>query len=404
MPEPFDVILGRWGRFTRYELRDGYIRPAPDAIFEWYDPWEVYRKSWDKEALDSDRENYIAISDLRKRGQSYHSLLHLLKKLRFIPTPHGRIAFFNPESQHGHRYELAPESEPTLLKWCTKYGLLGILPQQTYAAFLAPRWEGEWGNTLWPNQRIYLRTNTGWSASIKQQIGVGSPVLTDQPERKGEIITEESVSEQYSHSGVLIQDLKSFDIRYESLSQTWGAFFPHIPIEERETYQYPVPLSEDFWQLYAESIADFLQGAQTLFEALTYLTSRESLDDTSENDLRRGRDILHALVAPVGLALYPTDQGVLRQQWVAPSLLASFAAMALLDLAEKRLLRCLHCNALFPSDAYRAAYCSDRCRHTARKRRYRERNTEKAKAQQKKDYEARIARRKEKGNGKARTK
>ncbi len=54
----------------------------------------------------------------------------------------------------------------------------------------------------------------------------------------------------------------------ESLSQTWGNFFPDVPEAEKETYLYPLPLSDPFWHLYAERVQDFLAGAVVLAKAV----------------------------------------------------------------------------------------------------------------------------------------
>ncbi len=34
-----------WWRFSEYELRDGYLRPAQGAKLESYSPWDIYRDS-----------------------------------------------------------------------------------------------------------------------------------------------------------------------------------------------------------------------------------------------------------------------------------------------------------------------------------------------------------------------
>src|SRR5262249_463554 len=62
--EPFDVAVGFWWRFSRYELQAGCIRPASSATLEWYDPWAAYRDS---------RERGAATQTL-----PYQSLLDLL--------------------------------------------------------------------------------------------------------------------------------------------------------------------------------------------------------------------------------------------------------------------------------------------------------------------------------------
>ena len=48
--------------------------------------------------------------------------------------------------------------------------------------------------------------------------------------------------------------------------------------------------------------------------------------------------------------------------------------MAFLDLTEQRAPRtCVTCGMLFVTTAYQGTYCSDKCRRTTQKRRYRAR-------------------------------
>ena len=46
MAEVLDVSLGKWWRFSAYEIREGFIRPAPGAKLTVYDPWEEYRQAF----------------------------------------------------------------------------------------------------------------------------------------------------------------------------------------------------------------------------------------------------------------------------------------------------------------------------------------------------------------------
>ncbi len=82
-------------------------------------------------------------------------------------------------------------------------------------------------------------------------------------------------------------------------------------------------------------------------------------------------DILHALTRTVRPTLVSSD-GVLRQEWLSTSLLGTLAMMVLLDLTEnRRILTCETCGEIYPTKAYQARYCSDTCKFTAQKRRYR---------------------------------
>jgi hypothetical protein len=149
---------------------------------------------------------------------------------------------------------------------------------------------------------------------------------------------------------------------------TWGKFFPDVPEKEKETYFYPIPNSDDFWSLYAESIEDFLTGALLLHDAIeeTELEPNEEYAQTLHYNL-------NFLLPPVSTIIKRSEDGSLQQRWMAPSLLSCFATMAAQDLTQNRkVLACENCNKMFVTEAYQARYCSDKCRRTAQKRRYRE--------------------------------
>src|SRR5918912_966861 len=63
MPELFDAAAGGWWRFEDYELRDGYIRPAPGAKLERYDPWADYRARQGKRELQPPYKSLLGLLD-----------------------------------------------------------------------------------------------------------------------------------------------------------------------------------------------------------------------------------------------------------------------------------------------------------------------------------------------------
>jgi hypothetical protein len=81
---------------------------------------------------------------------------------------------------------------------------------------------------------------------------------------------------------------------------------------------------------------------------------------------------LEALLEPTASSLSYGEDGQVREEWVCPSLLSSFARMALQDIrAGLRILRCACCGSPFVTDKYQARYCSERCGWKQRKRRRR---------------------------------
>ncbi len=348
MPRPFEVAVGWWKRFSRYEIRDGYILPARGAKLSRYDPWADYR---------------VARSGTKEQQPPYQILLELLEDLRFRPASGGALA-------------LTPEAEARLLAWCARNGLLGILPHRTLMVVFPPQWEPEMeGNRkgLLPSLRTYARTNTGWFLRISQQL-VGGAEWRGAAHEKGQPIPEEYWPKQWPKPGVLIGELHKGGWKWESVTETWARFFPDIPRGELTGYPYPLPLTEDFWRIYAEPLDAFVSGAAALRDALKDLTATEAKSPGVEH----GRRILHALLGPVSPALDIVDGGQFRQRWVATSLLASYSMMAFQDLVEQRqVLICRICGKLFISGAWQATYCSPRCRHTAQKRAYRDKKRRK---------------------------
>ncbi len=69
MPEQIEANEGRWCRFYRYVVVDGYIRPAKGANLEYFDLWRDHRGG---------------------RGAwkpPYGALLDLVQHLEFHPVP-----------------------------------------------------------------------------------------------------------------------------------------------------------------------------------------------------------------------------------------------------------------------------------------------------------------------------
>jgi hypothetical protein len=338
MTVPFEVVTGSWVRFSGYVIRDGAIRPEPGAKLEPYDPWEEFRR----------------IRGDRSGEAPYESLANLHQSL-----------------QHDWgSSRVARDSYPAILDWCERYGLLGVLPHRVLSVDLNPWWhvEGERTSFL---QKSYVRMNDRWDW------------MSD-----GWVIKPELVHEQLARGGpieqaawapkpkVTIQDFYATRISQEPLPKTWWRFFSDVPAEEAETYEYPLPLSADFWAQYGEPVEDFVLGASFVgraFQNLTRVRADAEAADTRRFDRAAGMTCLNALVSGIRPSVTMDDQdGRFRQEWGCLSLLSSLAMMALQDLTEgRRLLQCEVCGRLFVTDAYQARYCSDSCRWTAQKRAYR---------------------------------
>ncbi|MFP5262367.1 MAG: hypothetical protein ACLGJB_10730 [Blastocatellia bacterium] len=382
MAQVFDPYKSLWWRFSDYELQDGYISPSPVAEPELYDPWQAYRDSW-----DNDPDSATPWAEKRLQGPPYLSLLALAEGLEI----------------DSDGVKLGKKNTDRLLKWCSEFGLLGILHQRVHMVALAPRWlpENPWkaavegklprpkGGLLYPTQFIYYRDNSlllkmegtkvqGWNPGVYRLIEEGQKgkrvgqiydgLLSVQP---GVLIQEMILTPDSDLPRVKVKDT----LFQETFQGTWSNFFPSIPKRQVETYLYPPPVSPPFWEIYSERLWDFFMGVLALRDALICLNeSEDRSDERGITHRSRGFRLLNNLVSSSSMVLATDRNGSFRQEWRAASLLGCFAMMALQDLTQQRkVIRCEKCNRLFVTEAYQARYCSDRCRHTAQKRRYRQR-------------------------------
>lgn len=361
---PFNVSPGAnagwWYRFDRYEVRGGYVRPVTGTSGRWYDPWTSYRSAAVSRAGRDGARPSGQVMDPTSRAPGtsrqarppYLSLIELLRR-----QPYVRDA----------------ASDAAIAEWCTGYGLLGVLPHRARMVTLATRWhhqEGLPAGALVPKRVSYLHVAGGWRADVGPLIGTGLPMLVDAGEHESQVVQRSLLPSDWPGSGVLLGDLREELWRHEPLAATWGSFFPDVPDIEKETFEYPAPLSDAFWSLYAEPAGAFLDAASTLSEALDRVGARTSDGDPSHvAAVQQGQAILHALTSSVRPFLSSTEAGGFRQNWVASTLLGSFAMMALQDLAQGHVPRfCEGCGTPFLSAAYQARYCSERCRHRVQKR------------------------------------
>jgi hypothetical protein len=355
-PEPLGRGDAGWVRFDRYEVRDRIIRPAPGARSEPYDPWEDYAAARRGRGGESGRA-------------PYESLLELVWSVQLGPA--------RPDEP----MRLRPASERALLAWCASHGLLGILPHRTEVAYLLPRWTPAdrfaklraLGLMVVPAQRSYSWGQTGWWASDE---GKWPAVAPRGPRSKllGEPVSRRYRGETWGCPRAVMRSAGGRQITTEPLDLAWGPYFPDVPASQKDSYGYPLPLSDAFWTMYGEPLDDFLAVAALFSGTLQDLDpDRHAGEDEADALDRRVRanDTFSGLV----LGVHPTfdlTRESCRRSWRAKSLLGSFAMMAYLDLTEGKAVRtCDVCAKPFVSGAYQARYCSARCRQTATQRSYR---------------------------------
>lgn len=261
----------------------------------------------------------------------------------------------------------AARTADEMLAWCNRYGLLGLLVQQTVLVRPWPHWmpltdpHGERGllipghighasARLVPIAQQFIREGSSWRALHEvlrpKKPGTAAPT-------KPRPVEPEEVSD-WRVPGVAVLREGGSQV-WEPIASAWGRFFPSVPEREREQYPYPRPLSPTFWQLYAEPVTDFIDAATALRDYVAALHS--------------GLSSLDRTVGPEG-----TRRAQQRQPGLTPSLLAMLFAMVDEDIAAGyRAAACEQCGSPFLSETRRTRYCSPTCRNTSIVRAYRDR-------------------------------
>ena len=341
---------GGWCRFSRYEVREGAIRPARNAELTRYDPWEIYR-----------------ISE-RDKGTPppYQSLLALVLSLG---------AVFD-EAESRWRLNRTAESlefseQNKILDWCSRFGLLGIMPHSAISIQIPPRTSSRSGQ----EQKQHIRVNGQW-IDCDDKIGMdGGKLITlfdlaDTFEtllsrvrlRSGEVQDLPKVESPHPIPTMSFLDAGGSTLRTVPVAAILPTYFPDFK-DEGDRFECPLPLSRAFWKIYSERVDDFLQTAVTFLTAVEPISASHDIGSLSW---------LESFLAPIGVSLSFDSTNQIQEQWVCPSLLSSFGRMAVQDLSVgMRVLRCECCGGPFVTGSYQARYCSQTCGWRQRKRRTR---------------------------------
>lgn len=347
------LFCQRWVRFDHYELVDGAIRPAADAKLRTYDPWCDYAP----EKMTPPRKQH---------PPPYHSLLALLRDIRL---DHQTKTF--PPDVDGQKVV------ERVVQWCSEHGLLGILPHRARVMFLAPRWEvqpwGVAGQTDFeavPSQKSFVRIGAEWLGRTRHGSKRGPANA-----KNDALVPPRSIPQGWPAPYAVVEKLGAPDVEFQKLGDAVTRFFPGVRPRDAEKHAYPLPLTDDFWHAYGEPLEDFLRGALALWDAVSLMAS-------SKYQAAKGRQRLNVLTEGVRPVLQRDTDGSPALGWESPSLLASFAMMFLLDVANAKTVRqcAADCPVVFVADAYQALYCSETCQNRAQKQRYRERAKERARS------------------------
>jgi hypothetical protein len=339
------ATIGRWWRFSAYEVRDGAILPARGALLSTYDPWAEYAAS------STGRVEDRGASPQQRHGKyarPYQALLDLYRQIAFSGDP----------------LKLTSPAEAALLRWVSDFGLLGILPHRATAIY-EPQHDEDGSSVLrsvypgpgrWYTRRE-ARTSSKWPAA----------------------------------PGALLRDLGGSPPRWVPLAQIRDRFFPDARTDA--AFSVPAPFTAAFWDTYAEPLEEFVSAARLFRDVVLYVAPppraprrqrrnqrvNHATEEARRNRFTRAGRTLHALLEPVGPALEIVEGRVplLRHRWPTPTLLASFATMFLLDITGgKQVLTCAArrgagvCGRVLISGDPRAKYCSETCKEREKKRRH----------------------------------
>ena len=360
--------VGTWWHFDRYEFRDGYIRPAVESGGRCYEPWDEYERS-------KQDTNYTP---------PYVELFRLLDDLGFKceiagPSSRSRIIYGSdldtvsvvrptPGSRRASGSRFTPKQLEALENWCSRWGLLGVLPNRVQSMVVRARSSNELLRDARfvdgvsdpsPGVFSYQVTNGEWTLWD----GVGSARHRDTSASSTAVEPMEPQAFEPSHYGS----------NFRSLKDAVWPFFPCVPESDAVTYEYPAPLSREFWKQYAEPVDKFFYTAELLRDAV-YGISPVMVEAQHKAQGRARTSRMNALfLSPIGQQLADDGQA-LTIKWNFPSLVSSLAMMAVQDaMGGCRLLRCAECSSVFVTDAYQATYCSQRCAWKHRQKRARER-------------------------------
>lgn len=362
-----DFIAGEWVRFGTYEVARGSIRPDTSSGVRTYEPWREFTDSLDPESLEQGPASLgsSAGSERKRRlpDAPYQALLTLVSEIeREDETDEVR-------------------TEALVCRWCSEHGLLGLLPHQTHAAFLVPRYE--WTSIgksvdLAPVQRVHTWARGVWTTEIRVAL---DEVIRDADVSRpgGELVSADALSHNWTSPVAVFSPLDELRPEPVPLEEAWGRFFPEA--NGQADYSYPSPASLRFWKSYAEPLDEFLVAARLFSGAVRGIA--EAQHDEDQEALRRHVRILETLAAAASPHLRTSEASAggpeLTQYWVTPSLLSSYALMALFDVAGGRRLRVCadpKCRMPFRSSAYQGAYCSKRHRTRHTVERHREKKAE----------------------------
>ncbi len=298
------ALSGKWWRFSKYIIDDDRIKAANRARLQQYELTSravheglanllaMLREIGARCEWDSDKdfeEMGFAVAKLKPRARREFSLDQICRiesiqaRSGIVLAPlmvNGRV--FEPEAKHIERLRgacpLPSDAGKRIVDWCSEHGLLGILPHIAESVYMAPRWRRSGRSASNDGEMVpvlpgWQRVSGSWSCghrtlSTNEKSHLGRHGTLVDPAHISEFLVE-----GINYGVVYIRHADAYgshsEIKLEGLIESWTSFFPDVPSRLRTSFEYPRPLTDEFWRMYSEPLETFLRYAVLLFEALT---------------------------------------------------------------------------------------------------------------------------------------
>jgi hypothetical protein len=334
-------LTGKYPRFNKYELLNGYLLPAPGATRTDYDLWASYATA---------EETGWSIN------VPYRAGLELARILRKDPPQW---------SAKGAELVVGPEDAVELLHFCSEFGLLGLLPAQASEVSVpsdsgkgARRFSkrvGHWfDDGVIPSAEY---TGFDYLAWVEAYWMTATEMRPEWSTRRAAVTLK--------LFGTVKPSLASWlAVEDADVTKIGALFFGDIP-----PAKYPLPGSAPFWGLYREPVHIFIPMLWRFLAAAEALNSQPGENNADDQEI--ALSFLQELAREddertflEGNAFYEFHRSL--------GLLPAFAVMFLRDWkAGRRVVSCHTCETIFVTADTRAKFCSERCRKTMLMRRYR---------------------------------
>src|SRR5919206_3698958 len=108
---------------------------------------------------------------------------------------------------------------------------------------------------------MYQWGYTGWQVGFDAWWKTQDQALKNAPKQEGEVVPRQFRPDYWGAPSVLRRAIGDASWTTLPMEDAWGPFFPDLPEQERRDYFYKVPLSDAFWDEYAEPVSAFLETA-----------------------------------------------------------------------------------------------------------------------------------------------